>query len=131
VAPGQQHLGMSHVPGSHFERDQREAFVACKVRRLWQVKHYDQAALARAKSEMTLQGVKLLTIPLASLSFVRLEANCKYAWLPVCDIPRMLPPHMQTFVTLIAIAVERHNSFEEQDSIHRDMICLELSLDTS
>jgi hypothetical protein len=33
------------------------------------------------------------------------------------------------FVALIAM--ERHNNFEKQDSIHRDAICSGLSLDTS
>jgi hypothetical protein len=33
----------------------------------------------------------------------------------------MRPPRVQNFVRLIAM--ERHNSFEKQDSIHRDAIC--------
>jgi hypothetical protein len=42
---------------------------------------------------------------------------------------RVSPPRVQNFVTLIAM--EMHNSFEKQDSIHRDAMCPRLSLDTS
>jgi hypothetical protein len=38
------------------------------------------------------------------------------------------PPHVQNFVTRIAI--ENHDSFEGQDSTHRDVTCFGLSLDT-
>jgi hypothetical protein len=39
------------------------------------------------------------------------------------------PPRVQEFATLIAM--QMHNSFEKQDSIHRDAMCSGLSLDTS
>jgi hypothetical protein len=39
------------------------------------------------------------------------------------------PPRVQNFATLTAMEI--HNSFEKQDSIHRDTICSGLSLETS